>query len=316
MNIKILNIVVDEQFVLPTLKISVEIEYNHSLELPISISGHLIVGGKIISQLIETSVNSDATIGLKLLTQGRKNGLKGTANSNYTHRTYLTAVLNEITINHVENFREKQTSKSVQFHFNFIWKYLTSPIDFHNLEGFDSSDFISLRVEKPYADYEIKHSDWVNSFAPKLGLGNFLLVELRIPDEVKISSSWNQLYSALAFNVKEMEKCIREGDWPKTMLFGRKYFENLKIGDNKPAHKDFKDMLDALLKNDQHSEEGIKNLYMGIWQFFEFISKFIHDKDKNGNLITRPIPTKEDAYFAYSLGLGLLNLIGKKLHES
>jgi len=68
------------------------------------------------------------------------------------------------------------------------------------------------------------------------------------------------------------------------------------------------------MKKFQHSEEAIDNLYNAIWKFFEFLSKFIHDKDKDGNNYqVLPIPNKEDAYFAYALSIGLLGLIGKKI---
>lgn len=82
-----------------------------------------------------------------------------------------------------------------------------------------------------------------------------------------------------------------------------------------PGHKQFKQELTKLLKDDQHGEEGIKNLYNSIWQLFEFFSKYIHAKDKQGNLSTLPMPLKEDAYLGYSLAMGFLNFIGRKLNR-
>ena len=89
----------------------------------------------------------------------------------------------------------------------------------------------------------------------------------------------------------------------------------MKIGDKKDGNKKFEEELTKLFTEEQHSQEGIQNLIDGIWKFFEYNSKFIHDRDKKGNLNSIPIATKEDAYFIYALGVGLLNVIGKKLSK-
>ncbi len=57
-----------------------------------------------------------------------------------------------------------------------------------------------------------------------------------------------------------------------------------------------------------------EDLYNAIWKFFEFVSKYIHEKDKIGNLIPLPVTTKEDDNFAYTLVLELLKLIDEKLN--
>ena len=110
-----------------------------------------------------------------------------------------------------------------------------------------------------------------------------------------------------------MESCMRKGDWHKTMFYARLFYERIKIGDNKPAHKKFREEFDKLLKKDQHNDEGIQNIYDALWQLFEFISKYTHVEDKQGNSKPIPVTSKEDAYFAYSLALGLLNFISKKI---
>lgn len=110
-----------------------------------------------------------------------------------------------------------------------------------------------------------------------------------------------------------MESCLRSGDWQKVMFIGRKYFENIKVGDNKPGHNNFKNKLSAAFVEFGHSAEGIKELLDAIWHFFNFVSKYVHDKDRLGNLTTLPTPTRADAFFAYALAIGLLNMIGEKI---
>jgi hypothetical protein len=77
-----------------------------------------------------------------------------------------------------------------------------------------------------------------------------------------------------------------------------------------------KDKLKVLFLNEQHTEEGFNDFAKAIFHFHQFISKYIHEKDQEGNFIPDVIPTKEDAYFAYTLSISLLNVIGKKISKN
>ena len=178
----------------------------------------------------------------------------------------------------------------------------------------NSSSPLKQVIEQRNLEYKIEQSKWVRDYAPSLKIGNFLLLELQLPEDKEISDFWHTLYSTLVFNLQDMQKNLRQGEWQQVMESARKFFEAAKIGDKKKSgNEKMRNELDKLLKKNQHDNEGIENLHDAIWKLYEFISKYIHEKDKDGNFKPRPIAGKADAYFGYCLAVGLLNLIGSKV---
>lgn len=310
MNISNPKIKVNNQSINPTLICSIDLRFDRSIEMPISVSGKLIGSNhKVLSLLNEHQINANYCYGLRLLSKEEKEQSRKENNPDLCH-IQLSAELSQLALDSIENQRDKTIDKSIKFTLELVVKSLNLTKDIsHN--RYD--DFIQINIEREYLYLKIEQSDWINNYSQKLGIGKFFLLELNVPNE-DIPDFWSDLFDILTTNVSDMEKSIRSGDWRKTMLFARKFFENIKIGDKKKGHKIFREELNKKMSELQHSEKGIQNLYDGIWQFFEFISKFIHDKDTDGNTYeVLPIPSKEDAYFAYALSIGLLGLIGKKI---
>ena len=106
-----------------------------------------------------------------------------------------------------------------------------------------------------------------------------------------------------------MESKIRSGDWDLVMRFSREFFELLKFGKNSQIETDLK----ALFKLRNGSDIGFDNFFKAILELFEYISKFIHEKNKQGSLHVKPTPASEDAYLIYSLCANILNLIVQKI---
>jgi len=311
MELKIHNITIDQQAITPTLTIGVMLEFGSSLEAPLSISGRLSVDGKVVSLLSEYQFGSNDTyFGLRPLTKAERDKI-WREKSNSSYYSLLTASLSENAIEHIELSREKDHEKSVRFNMDFIVKYLDMPAT----PDEQTYEFLKVHIKRCSINTDIKQSEWVKNYSPQLGIGNFLLLELEIPDQHSVSKEWVALYDRLSLRLTEINSAIRSGDWQKAMNSGRQFYENLKIGDSKAGHKKFEDELRKLFVKDQHSLEGIQNFLDGIWKFFEYNSKFVHDKDKAGNLNPIPLATKEDAYFIYALGVGLLNVIGKKISK-
>jgi hypothetical protein len=317
MDIKVTTIDINIQAIFPTLTIGVDIVYYYHLEAPISIAGILNTSdGKTIAFINEFQVNSQNSHELTIYNKQTKDKIFGSGDKyKYHYHAQLTALLSEKGIEHIENIREKDNEKSVKFYFNFILKYLEVPPDIQTIINIENpTPFIRLQVINCGSQFIIKQSDWVNKYAPILGIGNFLLLELSIPANFEVAAKWSELYDRLLFRLKEMQNAIRHGDWQKVMITARQFYENLKFDERHAEHKEFKDSLRELFIKDQHSQEGFENFYSGITDFFNYTSKFIHDKsNKTGQLNPVPILTKEDAYFAYALAIALLNVIGKKL---
>lgn len=309
MEIKKTLIIIDTEALTPTLSIRIDLEFGQKVEAPISISGRLLSNdGKVIAFINEYQISSDNYYGISILTREQKDKLHRDENV-IIYNAQLTACLTHKAIEHIEIQREKDPEKAVRFNLDFVIKYISIPTKPTNIAA---EDLVRLQLKRLNRKLIINQSDWVIKFAPQLGIGNFLLLELEIPDNKKVTEFWKELYATLTHNLKDIETALRSGDWQKAMFFARKFYENAKIGDSKKAHHKFKDEFNKLMTKDQHSQEGIDDLYTAIWKLFEFISKYVHDKDQVGNLSPLPVTKKEDAYFAYAIALGLLNLIGRK----
>lgn len=310
MKISNLQVNVCTQSLSPTLQLYVNIEFSYKIEVPVSITGRILSdNSKIISYISEHHKENGIECHLHLLTKAEKEKIKN-ENTNENYSTYLSAELSPKAIEHIEIMREKNPEKSVQFRIEFIIKYMeigVEPEDLHK------GSLIKFSIKKISENFEIKQSDWIQKYAPYIGIGKYLLFEFVIPNENKIPSFWKIFYDDLSQTVINMEDSLRNGDWQKTMFFARFFYENSKIGDDKIGHQEFKNEFTKLMLKDQHCEKGINELYNGIWQFFEFYSKYVHNQDKQGNSKPIPVSRKEDAYFAYSTAIGLLNLIGSKI---
>jgi len=311
MEIKIHSITVDQQTLTPTLTIGVNIDFYYELEAPISITGRLLSDNKVVSYLNEYQMNSDTKFGLKYLSKLEREKIYQKKNSSYSYYAQLTAQLTPTALEHIERTREKKQDKSVYFYFDFIVKHLDIP---SIPQEQYTDDLVRLNINRAYKDFIIKQSDWVKNYSPLLGIGNFLLLELSIPDKQQVNEVWTELYDRLSLRVTEMNEAIRVGDWQKAVDRGRQFNDNLKLSKGKAdGHQKFREEMKKLFEKERHSSDGIQKFFDGIRNFFDYNSKFIHDKDQDGNLNPILTPTREDAYFIYALSIGLLNLIGKKL---
>lgn len=310
MEVKNIKIKIDPKALTPTFTIWVDLEFGHKIEAPISIAGRLLSNdGKVIAYLNENHVNSDNSYGISVLTRENKDITYREKNVN-CYYAQLTGSLSHKAIEYIELHREKDNEKAVRLSLDFVVKYIEIPAEPSNI----AADYlIRLQVKRSSSNILIQQSDWITNFSPQLGIGNFLLLELQIPDNKIVSEFWKELYERLTLNLKDIETCLRSGDWLKAMIIARKFYDNVKIGDDKKEHAKFKQEFKKLMIKDQHSQQGIDDLHTAIWKLFEFISKYTHDIDKFGNLHPTPVTAKEDAYFAYIIALGLLNLIGRKI---
>jgi hypothetical protein len=146
-----------------------------------------------------------------------------------------------------------------------------------------------------------------------LGIGDFFLLEMEAPITGAIAQEWRAFFDRSLQRVHDMREAIQHQDWQKAMFYARMFYENLKFNEQRAGSKTLKDQLRLLFAQEQHGEEGFEALFKGISNFFNYTSKFIHDKDRAGGLNPVPIAAKEDAYFVYTLAIGLLQIIRKKL---
>lgn len=309
MEIKAISFSVDQNSAIPALTFFFEIQYVNQEEAPLSISGRMQTDDlKVVSFLSENFVVQGTSFDLNA-----KEVSLTTSNRNipiFKHGFHLTAPLSKESISHIESVRNKDTDKSVNLNFDLVLKYFTTKSRVYPIP---SNTFLTLKVNRVKSNLRIDQANWLKTCAPYFEIGNFLLLELQIPDKVLVDEFWSDLYQALIRNVKEMEGYLRNGDWENVMRTARRFFENIKIGDPKPGHREFKEEFQNLMIADGHSIKGVDNLLTAIWNLFDFTSKYVHEKDEQGNLKPIIVTAKEDAYFAFSISVGLLNLLGRKI---
>ena len=309
MEIKANSFSVDQNSTIPALVIYFEMNYMDGEEAPISVSGRILTDDLcLISHLSENYIVKGTSYELN----SKDPAASEFNNSNREAKWgfHLTAPLSKESISHIEQIRERNQDKAVNLNFDLIVKYFSTK---NKLTPIPSQTLLTLNVSRMKSTLRIDQPTWLKTCAPYFEIGNFLLLELRIPDKLLVDEFWFELYQRLVINTQEMESYIRIGDWENVLRSSRRFFDNIKIGDSKPGNIGFEENFQKLMLADGHTLEGVKNLYDGIWQLFEFTSKYAHDKDKAGNLKANVVTSKEDAYFTFAICVGMLNLLGRKI---
>lgn len=304
-NTTIEHISIDTESIDPVLSINVIIDSNFLTESPISITGTIRVENKIISYISELRYYTEGYSELAVLADPQRE-IHNRGNRTNKTQTNLTASLSQKAIDWIENSREKNREKSVHFSFEFVVEYVEITAKPDNWYG-DRSSFLRIRKAKCWNQLTISQSDWINRFYNLLGIGRFLIVELPDKSLVTQNKLWESLVTSLFNDLNKMENAVKSGNWQEVMTYARKFFEDIKIGDNKPGSKKYKADFDNKLKQLHHSDDGIQNLHNAIWQLFEYASKFIHNKNKIGEIQVEPIAQKEDAFLVYTLSIALYN---------
>ena len=158
----------------------------------------------------------------------------------------------------------------------------------------------------------IKSSDWVQEFAPVLGLGNFLVVELPIlnQEEVKISSDgFNDLCKKIndaSGKLNNIKSLLIKGEWNRVVEDSRQIWEFLqKSGDT---------IIPQLISDTTGiSNDKSKQIKEAIDKIYGYACELHHSIDNNHDI--KPVYTgdKSDAYMMYTLLVSFVNLISYKL---
>ena len=306
-----IRIEVDTQSIHPTLICNVSIEFERDIEIPLSLSGRLFVGNKVIATVNENKHNTEEIHNLKLLNREQKQQRYKERNRGI-YNFFLETQLSSLALNHIEETRDKHPQKAIEFYFELVGKSLELPSDFHDLS---SDDALRLSVtHRITARKIIEQSDWCNNYSNKLGIGKFMLVELQEPS-FNANGAWEETMFLLNTNIGEMRIAIQNGDWHKTIWVSRRFLEKIDLTKSVKNRNSLKEVLSDRLSKFSHNEKGVENLYNAIRNLFDFTSKWAHENDFDGSLKPIPLSTKEDAYLVYSLSIALLGILSRSLND-
>jgi hypothetical protein len=179
------------------------------------------------------------------------------------------------------------------------------------ISGRDSPVFLEFREFYQEIPVTIPSSNWMLDFAPYLGLGRFMVVELSLPRLEDIPkdapSDFAERLSEAINALSEMEEKIKEGDWNEVGEKARPVIELLRD----------KDTICSILTKYGYPSEVAELFFKVLKKFFEYASKFHHKVDRDGRRLLPEIKAeKEDAYSIYYFSVGLVNVIVQKLRKT
>lgn len=174
------------------------------------------------------------------------------------------------------------------------------------ISGDSDATFLEIRDWPQQIPIEIAASDWVQDFAPQLGIGRFVIAELPLLSPVAMGDEFAGRLNEALKALQEMEDELKPGEW------------NEAIGKSRPVAELLRheDMIKSILGKHGYSEEAANSLVNGVKCLFDYSSKFLHRVEKDGKTIAPEIKAeKEDAYLIYSLSVSLLNLLAQKARK-
>lgn len=296
----------DTESILPNLEFHIKFSMAETSVIQ-GISGVMRVDGKSVGNVFEKYRNHGDNRIIKIPYPSQKP---------YDEYATLRIDLDDRAIQFFENSREKNNERSLIFTLELEFRLLSLPANTDKMLT-PSEAFMVMNYKSESLWYQVSQSDWINKFAQQLGIGEFLLVELNIPSPQKTPAKWSELYDRLNLRLWDIKSAITAGDWYKAITKARLFYENLKFGNRHKSDKEFKTELKQMFIDERHSEASFEEFRKLIESFFNFLSKFMHDKDNlNGELNTIPNPSKEDAYMAYTVALAVMNVISSKLSKS
>lgn len=166
---------------------------------------------------------------------------------------------------------------------------------------------LDVREEFHTLRREIAASEWVSEFAPKLGMGKFILSELSLPGLVEVDKEFAERLNKAIKALEEMERKIGEGEWDEVIEKSRPIYELLVNS---------KSEIESILQKHGHPQKAIDALKSGIGSFFNYSSKFVKARGEKGEPLPEIKAEKEDAHLIYALSVSLLNLLTQKIRKS
>lgn len=180
----------------------------------------------------------------------------------------------------------------------------------------DNRTFSSM-VETVTFVRTIASSDWVNDFQVPLGVGKFLIVEIKQPDALvngaelrRSNDGEKQLAKRLVDaqnRLQSVEKLLREGEWGKVVKESVELFEILKKDNISTIKQVISESTGITTDKAGQLTEALDKLY-------GYAADLHHPIDESTKGVKAPFTGgKEDAYLVYIISCSLINALSRKL---
>ncbi len=165
--------------------------------------------------------------------------------------------------------------------------------------------------------HTVKSSDWIHDLAPVLGLGRVLVVEVPEPGSIipngsnldAESKEFMERLQRAGSIMSHMNKDLLAGEWADVVRKSREFWELFQEGSKQLDVRGFvKKLISGATGID---DDKSANVIQGIGRFYGYASDLLHPIGNSG-VKDVFVGGKEDAYLAYSLTAGFLNLATRK----
>jgi hypothetical protein len=222
-----------ERTALPALQFDVEVKYNRFERAILGVSGHLRADdGKILSTLTEVSFQEGAETVSSLGTLGARGSWYDKQFEEQTSSKFLlVAILDRAALDYIEKRRlsdaERRVLLNLELHVTFLVSrtrishlhltnektvlsgnregyrvayapdpnYYSSYTNLWILSGDGGPGFILVEKRVKTERIEISESAWIYNFAPKLGLGEYFIVEIPKGGDI-VKEAWSYVEKA------------------------------------------------------------------------------------------------------------------------
>lgn len=321
------NVTVDKKKLHPTLSVMLFVRYERQIEMPIFTGGRMMTEDGIVVGYAQ----DDHAVGygafISALDGNETAILERSANRYAEQKFILNVPLDAKAIDHIEKIRERNKGKNVVL--NFVFGFNVFQIEHNFKEKMKGMMAVKIRTGEPHLEavpvlkmncmllnleHSISQSQWIQNFCEGLGIGKFLLLEMRIPQVNNLHTDWKELIERACDRLEKIEVLIQKGEWYEAIEKSRKIAELFLHKEKKSVQESVnKEKLRQLFVDANLTDKAFENFCNIIFHLFEYVSKFQHEKDHDGSYLLTPTPNREDAYFVYGLCVNLVNLISNKI---
>lgn len=291
----------------PEIEVQISIDGFESEEYIIDISGKVSTGNMLLSRVV-------------FMPEMLNNSYRITPKENYhihTYRKHANVVfrLSRKALTAIQNSRENHPKTDIELSFSLTSRSVRGEFGVSENSngkkvlltvGPNQQEVIVYQHRKHEIIHSIPASDWVHDFAPAFGIGSFQLIEWLIPDTVSIGNDESELLQRMLECLDLMREAFCDCDWQRIMELSRRYSELIRKEDS----------IKEIFIKSGITEDVYTILDSGFNAFYQYFSKYIHEKYQDQTIKQMPIACREDAELAYILSMNIFNMISRKLNRA
>jgi len=183
-----------------------------------------------------------------------------------------------------------------------------------------SQPFLQFKRLSTRLSHTITSSDWVHDFAPALGLGRVLVVEIAEPGSIAVDNAivrdddreFAGRLERAGTVLQQMNRVLQGGEWRDVVRQSREFWG---LFQESSKQLDVRSFITTLITSSTGlEEEKSRNIVQAVGRLYGYASDLLHPIGDSG-VKDVFVGGREDAYLAYSLAASFLNLVTRKFER-